>query len=168
MATINGVIQAHEAALLAYAVRVTGDRYLAEDVVQETWIRVWRNLDKVDTGRSLRPWLFRIAHNVAVDLHRRRFARPVEVKLPEAELAEAPVQEPPCDEVETRIEVDAALEALTDVHRDTVVAVYYADRTAASAACALGVPVGTVKSRVHNALRILRDVLDPPQLGVAA
>lgn len=167
MTTMNSVIRAHEAALLAYATRVTGDRHLAEDVVQETWLRAWRHLDRLDTIHSLRPWLIRIVHNVAVDLHRRRRARPTEVELPELDLEMSAVQEPPCEEVETRLEVGTVLEMLPAVHRETLVEVYFADRTAKSAASVLGVPVGTVKSRVHNALRVLRDAMDESSLHAA-
>lgn len=165
--TMNSIVRTHQAALLAYATRVTGDQHLAEDVVQETWIRAWRHVDQIDTIHSLRPWLIRIVHNVAVDSHRRRRAQPTEVKLPKPELEMSAVQGSPCDEVETRIEVEAILDRLPAVHRDTLVEVYFADRTARSAASVLGVPVGTVKSRVHNALRVLRETLDQPSLNAA-
>ena len=71
------------------------------------------------------------------------------------------------DEVETRVVVDAVLDNLSAAHRDTLVEVYFADRTALSAASVLGVPVGTVKSRVHNALHTLRCALPQRQLEAA-
>jgi RNA polymerase sigma-70 factor (ECF subfamily) len=158
MNSMDSVVRAHGAALLAYATRVTGgDRHAAEDVVQETWLRTWRNVDRLGDIGSVRSWLMRIAHNVAVDQHRRRAARPTEVELPDHEFDGAAVVSGACEEVETRIDVDAALEHLSAAHRDTLVEVYFADRTAVAAASVLGVPVGTVKSRVHKALRTLRD-----------
>ena len=156
MTTMESVVQAHGAALLAYATRATGgDRHAAEDVVQETWLRAWRNAHRLAEIESVRSWLMRIAHNVAIDQHRRRRARPTEVELPDHEFENAAVAAP-CEEVETRIDVDAVLEHLPAAHRATLVEVYFADRTAVSAASVLGVPVGTVKSRVHKALRTLR------------
>jgi RNA polymerase sigma-70 factor (ECF subfamily) len=167
--SIHEVMQAHGAALHNYATRLTGgDRHAAEDVVQETWVRAWRNLDRLTENHgSVRGWLMRVAHNIAVDQHRGRRARPTEVELPDQDLEYAAVQPPASDEVETRVVVGAILDRLSAVHRDTLVEVYYADRTAASAAKALGVPSGTVKSRLHNALRALRDVVPGRQLEAA-
>jgi RNA polymerase sigma-70 factor (ECF subfamily) len=156
--SLESVVRAHGAALLAYATRATGgDRHAAEDVVQETWLRTWRHVDRLGDLASVRSWLMRIAHNVAIDQHRRRRARPTEVELPDHEVEGVATVPGPDDEVETRIDVDAALEHLSAAHRDTLVEVYFADRTANGAASVLGVPVGTVKSRVHKALRALRD-----------
>ncbi|MFL6122907.1 RNA polymerase sigma factor, partial [Actinophytocola sp.] len=124
--------------------------------VQETWLRAWRNVDRLAGIASVRSWLMRIAHNVAIDQHRRRQARPTEVELPDHGFENAAVAVAPCEEVETRIDVDAVLEHLPAAHRQTLVEVYFADRTAVAAATVLGVPVGTVKSRVHKALRTLR------------
>ncbi|HYQ66226.1 sigma-70 family RNA polymerase sigma factor [Actinophytocola sp.] len=168
MVTIEDVVRTHGAALLNYATRlVNGDRHTAEDVVQETWIRAWRNLDRLteDHG-SVRGWLMRVAHNIAVDQHRRR-ARSTEVELPEQDLQHTTTQPPGDDEVATRVVVRDILGALTPIHRDTVVAVYYADRTTASAALALGVPPGTVRSRLHNALHTLRTTVTPRALEAA-
>lgn len=169
MVTIDCVVATHGPALLAYATRLTGgDRHAAEDVVQETWLRAWRNVDRLTEDRgSVRGWLMRVAHNVAIDQHRGRRARPTEVELPELDVPGAPVIPAPSDEVETRVVVGAVLGTLPAVHRDTLVEVYFADRTALSAASVLGVPVGTVKSRVHNALNALRCVLPARRLEAA-
>lgn len=164
MPAMDSVIRAHRAALLSYTTRLTRDRYLAEDVVQETWLRAWRHQNRLteDFG-SVRAWLFRVAHNVAIDMHRNRRARPTEVDIPSDELDQVAAIPDPGDEVENRLLVGSILDDLTECHRDTLVAVYFADRTANSAANVLGIPVGTVKSRVHHALRTLRDRLNMPQ-----
>lgn len=160
MVTLDTVVRAHGAGLLCYATSLTGDRHAAEDVVQETWIRAWRHLDRLteDFG-SVRAWLHRVARNVAIDLYRGRCARPAEVTLSEKDLEATAVLPSPCDEVETRVDVDAVLDHLSTEHRHTLIEIYLADRTADSAATVLGIPVGTVKSRVHHALRTLRDTL---------
>jgi len=169
MVSIESVVCAHGAALHSYATRLTGgDRFAAEDVVQETWVRAWRNLDRLTENHgSVRGWLMRVAHNIAVDQHRGRRARPTEVELPQQDLEHTAVLSPVNDEVETRVVVTAILDGLSPVHRDTLVEVYYADRTAASAAEVLGVPAGTVKSRLHNALRTLRASVTGPALEAA-
>ncbi|MFI9005934.1 sigma-70 family RNA polymerase sigma factor [Actinosynnema sp. NPDC053489] len=155
MSGFESIVQDHGTALLAYATRLCrGDRHRAEDVVQETWMRAWRNLDRLTEDRgSVRGWLFRVAHNVAVDQHRHRQARPAEVELPDTDPTLVPE---PDDQVLQRIVVGAALSALPARHRATLVHVYFADRTAAATARALDIPLGTVKSRLHNALRTLR------------
>jgi RNA polymerase sigma-70 factor (ECF subfamily) len=71
------------------------------------------------------------------------------------------------DEVETRLVVGDLLGELSPVHRDALVAVYYADRTAKAAAGVLGIPPGTVKSRIHNALRTLRATITAPPCKAA-
>ena len=157
MSTFDSIVRTHSAGLLAYATRLTGgDRHRAEDVVQETWVRAWRNQERLtEELGSVRGWLNRVAHNIAVDQHRARRSRPTEVEMPEsgAERTSAPEH---TDEVLDRMVVKDVLEALPSTHRRTLVEVYFADRTAAGAAVVLQVPVGTVKSRVHNALRTLR------------
>ncbi|KAA5837326.1 sigma-70 family RNA polymerase sigma factor [Saccharopolyspora hirsuta] len=155
---LEDVVRAHGEALHSYATRLTnGDRFAAEDVVQETWVRAWRNLDRLTENQgSVRGWLLRVAHNIAVDQHRSRRARPTEVGLPDQGLEHAAVTPSSHEQVEAKIVVRAMLETLSPAHRATVLEVYYADRTAVSAAKALGVPAGTVKSRLHNALRTLR------------
>ena len=167
MSTIDSLVRTHGASLLSYATRLTGgDRHLAEDVVQETWLRAWRHADRLTDLDSVLSWLRRIAHNVAVDMHRHRRARPAEVELPDFDLGTAAIPDP-ADEVETRIVVDDVLDHLSANHRHTLVEVYFADRTAISAASVLGVPVGTVKGRVHHALRVLRDTDTQGQLQAA-
>lgn len=169
MVSIEDVVRTHGAALHSYVAKlVNGDRHAAEDVVQETWVRAWRNLDRLTESRgSVRGWLMRVAHNIAVDQHRGRRARPTEVEMPEQDLAHSTVQPSGDDVVATRVVVREILDGLSPVHRDTLVAVYYADRTATSAARALGVPPGTVKSRLHNALRILRTTVTGMALEAA-
>lgn len=158
---INTVVRDHGPALLAYAVRLTGgDRHLAEDVVQETWLRAWKNADNMTEDRgSIRAWLRRIAHNVAVDQHRSRRARPTEVNIPDQALHNAALIADSVDKVNTCIDIGGALGDLSPAHRDTLVEIYYADQTTTSAAATLGIPVGTVKSRIHNALNNLRGTL---------
>jgi RNA polymerase sigma-70 factor (ECF subfamily) len=141
--------------LLAYAMRLTdGDRTRAEDIVQETLLRAWRNLDRLDEAAGpVRPWLFTVAQHLAIDAHRARRARPPEVG--EAALASVPE----LDQVEgtlDRIIVADALNSLSHEHRAVIVETYYRGRTVAEAAGVLGVPPGTVKSRCYYALRALK------------
>ncbi|SOC47912.1 RNA polymerase sigma-70 factor, ECF subfamily [Blastococcus aggregatus] len=152
---LRALFDAHARALLAYALRLTdGDRGRAEDIVQETLLRAWRNLDRLDSDtRPVRPWLFTVAQHLAVDARRARRARP-----PEA--GDAVLESVPgLDEVDgalDRILVTDALRSLSAEHREAIVETYYRGRTVAEAAAVLGIPPGTVKSRCYYALRALK------------
>jgi len=153
---LGALFSAHAPALLSYALRLTGgDRGRAEDVVQETLLRAWRHPESLDPKRGdPRPWLFTVARRIAIDAHRARDARPVEVG--DAALASV---ESGTDEIERALEtwlVSDALAALTPAHREVLVETYYRGRSIAEAARVLGIPEGTVKSRVHYAMAALR------------
>jgi RNA polymerase sigma-70 factor (ECF subfamily) len=152
---LRALYDAHASVLLRYALRLTGgDRARAEDVVQETLVRAWRNLDRLDDAVApVRPWLFTVAQRVAIDAHRARSARPREVG--DAVLAAVPG----LDEVDAmldRVVVTEALDSLSREHRAVLVETYYRGRSVAEAARVLGVPAGTVKSRCYYALRALK------------
>jgi RNA polymerase sigma-70 factor, ECF subfamily len=153
--SLRALYDAHAPALLAYAMRLCGgDRARAEDVVQETLVRAWRHLDELDPEASpVRPWLFTVAHHVAIDAHRARRSRPTEV--PEAEMASVPALDDLAGALD-RIVVTDALGSLSPEHRAVIVETYYRGRTVGEAAAVLGIPPGTVKSRCYYALRALK------------
>lgn len=148
----------HGEALLAYATRLTGDHGRAEDVVQETLLRAWRNVRQLTADdRSLRPWLFTVAAHLATDQQRARRARPAEVGPEPLGTAAAP------DELNRALEawqIADALSTLSVEHRQVLVETYYRGRSVAETATVLGVPPGTVKSRCFYALRALRLTLE--------
>lgn len=149
----------HVNALFAYVLRlVSGDRQLAEDVVQETLLRAWRNASRLDRNtRSLRPWLVTVARRVVVDDYRNRLARPREVGPAALEQMSVPDD---TDRVLRMVAVADAMGDLSEQHRRVLVETYYKDHTVAEAAAGLGVPPGTVRSRIFYALRSLRIALE--------
>jgi RNA polymerase sigma-70 factor (ECF subfamily) len=150
--------------LFGYALRLTGDRERAEEVVRETLVRAWRRAEHLDrSSDALRAWLFTTARNLVTDLWRRDAARPTTVPDEHA-LAAAPA----ADEVDRAVQrwaVAEALDRLTPQHRAVLVETFYEGRSVAEAAQRLGIPPGTVKSRTYYGLRALRLVLE--EMGVA-
>lgn len=152
---LRALCDAHASALLGYALRLCGgDHASAEDLVQETLVRAWRHLGRLDEHAApVRPWLFTVAHHLAIDAHRARHARPHEVG------DDAVAAIPSLDELDgtlDRIILVDALGSLSRDHRAVLVETYYRGRTVAEAAAVLGVPPGTVKSRCYYALRALK------------
>ena len=150
--------------LLAYVLRLTGgDRPRAEDVVQETLVAAWRHPEALDPARGpIRPWLLTVARRLVIDQHRARRARPTEVS--DEGLAEIGADDG-VDAALNRWLISDALATLTPEHREALVHTYYAGRTVSEAAVVLGIPPGTVKSRVFYALRAMRLALE--ERGVA-
>nr|WP_281180305.1 sigma-70 family RNA polymerase sigma factor [Actinomadura hibisca] len=155
--------------LLAFVLRLTGgDRQWAEDVVQETMVRAWRNADRLEPGpaagsASLMPWLATVARRIVIDHRRSRDVRPPEV-------GDGPLENlPMADETDAllrKVVVAEALDALSPAHRQILTETVLRDRTVNQAAEVLGIPLGTVKSRVYYAMRALRVALE--ERGVTA
>jgi RNA polymerase sigma-70 factor (ECF subfamily) len=154
----------HSRPLFAFVLRLTGgDRGRAEDVVQETLLQAWRHPEALDPAKGpLRPWLLTVARRVAIDQHRARQARPAEVG--DDGLADLAADDG-IDAALDRWLITDALGTLTPEHREALVHTYYAGRTVTEAAVVLGIPAGTVKSRVFYGLRALRLALE--ERGVA-
>lgn len=135
-----------------------GDFQRAEDLVQETMLRAWLHADELTPQKgSVCGWLRRVARNTVIDAHRARLARPAEVP---AETAGGQTVKDPADCVVTSVVVRRALSSLRPIYRDVLLEAYYRGRSHQEIADALGIPVGTVKSRTFNALTALRLLLN--------
>jgi RNA polymerase sigma-70 factor (ECF subfamily) len=157
---MRGLCAAHSGPLLGYLTRWTGgDRQRAEDLMQETFTRAWRSLDRlVPDDAMVRSWLFTVARRVAIDSMRARRARPPEYGL--EDLGRYPSADDDIDRMLTSQLVRQALEGLSDDHRRVIIKVYFEGKTATEAGAALRVPTGTIKSRTYYALRELRARLE--------
>lgn len=143
----------------------SGDRQQAEDVVQETFLRLWRSADRFDAAQSsVRSFVFLIARRVTIDLHRRASVRPG-FAAESAEPADEATGET-ADRIVTGIAVREALDALPPKQRQVLELGYGDDLTQLDIATRLELPLGTIKSRTYHALRALRNELNRRGLGV--
>jgi RNA polymerase sigma-70 factor, ECF subfamily len=150
----------HAGVLYAFVHRYTDDRQLAEDVVQETLLRAWQRLDRLDVDDP-RSYLFTVARNVLTDTWRAKQRRPIEIAEDHTPAL------PAADQVDRTLDallVAEALRRLSSDHRAVVEHLYFHGRPVAEAARLLGVAEGTVKSRAYYAVRALRSIFD--ELGV--
>jgi RNA polymerase sigma-70 factor, ECF subfamily len=139
--------------LYGFGVRVLGSRDLAEELVQETFVRLWRTAASFDHGRgSVGAFLFTIARNIAVDLWRRPSSRPFD---PEPDEVAEPGGDP-VDAVVTVLAVRDAMRDLSPAHREVLELTYRGGLKQTEIADVLGLPLGTVKTRTYYALRALR------------
>ena len=162
---VRMLYEEHAGPLLMFVLRLTGgDRQRAEDIVQETLLRAWRNAHRLGAQgqQSLRPWLVTVARRIAIDDHRSVSARPPETY--DRELESFPSTADDTDRVLQLMTVTDALRTLSQSHREILVETYFRGKTVPEAAEVLGLPLGTAKSRVYYALRALRTALQ--QRGV--
>ncbi|WP_083163249.1 sigma-70 family RNA polymerase sigma factor [Mycobacterium aquaticum] len=148
----------HAAPLRRYAFRLTNNRTRAEDVVQETLLRAWRHMLSTEGEPPVGAWLFTVARNIVIDGSRTARFR-FEISSPE--VPELPDQLG-ADEVNAALDRMLLAEALTQLpesHRAVLSRSFYLGWTTRQIADDLGVAEGTVKSRLHYALRRLRLIL---------
>ena len=161
-AAVEQLYERYKSMAYALASRITADSALAEDVVQDAFLGVWRNASRYAASRaSVRTWVLSIVHHRAIDAVRRR--------RPTSELPAADAQPPPAlvvddawAEVAGRLEreiIAAALEELSPAQREAIELAYFGGLTQPEIAERTGAPLGTVKSRVRLGLLSLREIL---------
>lgn len=143
------LVRAHQEPLWRFLVGLVGDRSLAEDLAQETFLRAYRNLDRFGFRSRFSTWLFTIARNAATDELRSRAARRRAVDR----LARRPSDDGPDPALAPAM--DEALRSLSDKLREAILLVEVAGFTCKDAGAILGVAEGTIKSRLYYARRDL-------------
>jgi RNA polymerase sigma factor (sigma-70 family) len=143
--------------LWKYARRLTGDDDAAAETVQEAWLRVLRGIARLRDPARLRAWLFGIARRVVMDRLRERYSEPAMVAIDDVDVAGAEDAPDPAVDVETLHE---ELNQLPLLEREVLVLFYLRELTLAELAEVLGVPVGTIKSRLFRARHSLRRQLE--------
>jgi len=160
------LMREHQQAVFRLAYLLLGDADDAEDVAQETFIRAYRALERFDASRPMRPWLLRIASNLASNRRRslgRYFGALQRLILldPEARAAargESPRETGPS--AEDAHTLWQAVRRLGQPDQEIIYLRYFLDLSEAETATALTIPPGTVKSRTHRALQKLRGIVE--------
>jgi RNA polymerase sigma-70 factor, ECF subfamily len=145
----------HIPRLRRYARALVGDRYAADDLVQDTLERAWNKFYLWRPGSDLRAWLFAIMHNVFVNQARRRR---YEIELPMDDVPAVAVRATQSDQLELH-DVDRALRNLPMEQREVVLLVVVEQLTYGEVSRALDIPIGTVMSRLSRARERLRQLL---------
>ena len=165
----RGLVEKHGRPLFRLAFRMTGNEADAEDVVQESFLRAYRQLGKFDARASFGTWLYRIATNCALDLVRARNRRG-ELKAPAGEgtpdpLLEAPSGDAPPDRLamsgQVRERVADAMDELTSTERAAFVLRHFEGMCLEDIGRTMGCPTGAAKHSVFRAVQKLRRALEP-------
>ena len=154
------LVQRWQPRLVRLAMRLLHDLTDAEDAVQTAWVVVIRRINSVNDPSALRPWLFRIVANKCADCIRRRSVRRrKEDGIPEDAIADGK-QHSTDDESDAVLRLRQALRNLDEERGEILRLHYLAGASVKQIAAKLGVPIGTVKSRLHYARRKLREELE--------
>jgi RNA polymerase sigma-70 factor (ECF subfamily) len=146
--------------VFAIARRALGDRSLAEEAVQQTFLQAWRAAGSFDPSRDLAPWIYTIARRVCIDLHRRESRRQAEPLDHVVDRDPALISQPGgIEESWQRWQVRSAIDQLPVEEREVVRLQHLQGFTHQEIADRTGVPLGTVKSRSHRAHRRLAALL---------
>jgi RNA polymerase sigma-70 factor, ECF subfamily len=166
------LVRRYERELYSYLRRYLNDATLAEDVFQATFLQIHLKADQFEEGRKVRPWLYTIATNQAIDAQRRNrrhkmvsldrrghhdAARDDVGSLVELLTSKEPGAASNLEGEERKAWIRGAIEQLPDALREAVLLVYYQGLKYREAADVLGIPVGTVKSRMHAAILKLNE-----------
>jgi RNA polymerase sigma-70 factor (ECF subfamily) len=156
-AAFESLVRETEGRLFYFVRRLVRDEADAWDVLQQTWVRAVRGVASLDDPARVLPWLYRIARNAAFTHVRRRADEPDSLDGLDADVASDDDGGPAFDDVEA---VHSGLDALSLPHREVLVLTFLNEMSEDDVATVLGVPPGTVKSRLHYAKRALRRAMD--------
>jgi RNA polymerase sigma-70 factor, ECF subfamily len=163
------LVERHSRAIFKLAFRMTGNEYDAEDIVQETFLRAYKQIQRFDGRAAFSTWLYRIAANCSIDLMRaRKIERRVEPSDParpfdwmEHVATNAPTPERLSESGQIATHVNAALKELSEMERAAFVLRHYEGQNVEQIALALGVRQNAAKHSIFRAVQKLRRALAP-------
>ena len=151
---IEALYDAFADRLYGFGLRLLGDAGLAEELVQETFVRIWREAARFDPSRgAAKTFIYTVARRLAIDIYRRPSSRRLEL------VPEEPVRGHAEDVVNTVV-VTQALASISPDHREVLELLHFQQLTQSEAAVVLDIPLGTVKTRAYHAVRAMRKALE--------
>ena len=160
-AAMKALYERHSASVFHFVRGRLGDAFEAADVMHEVFLDVWRMADRWEGRSSVKTWIFGIARNKAVDRVRR--AVRTEVREPDETVADdSPNPERLAEAASDAARLRACVEALADHQRTAIRLAFFEDLSYPEIAEVEGVPVGTIKTRIHHAKKLLMRCLTRP------
>ncbi|MFC1544713.1 RNA polymerase sigma factor [Gemmatimonadota bacterium] len=152
--------------LHAFIMRMTGERHTAEDIFQDTWVRIVRNIDSFRGDCKFSSWMFQIALNLCRNLARGQSRR----EFVELDKAGVLAQDPDvdADRILLAVKMKKLVASLPDKMREVVVLRFYHEKTDFEIAEITGLPAGTVKSRIFRGMKLLKDKIESTGLAPMA
>ncbi|MBX3288596.1 MAG: sigma-70 family RNA polymerase sigma factor [Acidobacteria bacterium] len=165
-ASFEALVQKYQRPIVAYVFRILGDYDASLDVTQEVFIKVYNSLDKYSSEYKFTTWLYRIAHNAAIDHIRRHSVTLQSIETENAEGSyelqiESPLPSPEKEreQNEWRTEIEAVIRCLPVPYRNLILLRHSQDLSYDEIAEVTGLPLGTVKNRLFRAREMMRDIL---------
>lgn len=160
------LVRRYQRPIVAYVYRMLNDYEASLDVTQEVFIKVYNSLDKYSSEYKFSTWLYRIAHNAAIDHMRRNSQNLQSLETENADGAyqlqlesPAPSPEQERERSEWRSEIDAVVKCLPSAYRELIVLRHSKDLSYDEIAEVMNLPLGTVKNRLFRAREMMRDML---------
>jgi RNA polymerase sigma-70 factor, ECF subfamily len=163
---LGALVERYQHRLYRYLCRLVGDPAAAEDLFQQTWVRVAEQIHRYDRGRNFDAWLFRVAHNLAIDSLRRYRPESLDEPLPSGESrvervpADAPSALDRVEESEWSGRIAVAIGQLPAIYREVLALRFEEEMKLEEISESLGAPLSTVKTRLRRALETLRARLE--------
>ena len=163
-----GLVDLYKDKMYHLAYRMLGSSHEAEDIAQETFLRVYTNLDRYDENQKFSTWIYRIATNLCIDrLRKRKASYSLDAEMPDGEGADwyslLPSNQPTREEEvmlsETQEHIRKAIDTLPEKYKSVVILRYLQDMSLQEIGDVLDMPVTTVKTRVHRGREFLRKKL---------
>ena len=163
-ATLSTLYDRYKRTVFGVGIKLLGDRSLAEELVQEVFLKVWRLSESFDSSRaSFSTWLYRVTRSVALDLHRKRARRIRPVSDENSQMTatrdSSPGPQEIVDDSWLSWQISRALEGLGGAHREVIELAYFRGLSQREISQQTGLPLGTVKTRTSSALKRLREGL---------
>lgn len=157
---LDTLVRRYHNPIHAYIVRMGLEYHTAGDIVQEVFIKLIRNIECYEQSRPFKPWLYTIASNTFKDYFKKAY---VQRDVLASDMTEIMTRTDSPEDIfmleQDRELVRAALRSLSEIHREVVVLRYYQDLKLDEISLVLSIPLGTVKSRLSNALHNLQKLL---------